>query len=173
MSLSRQLLFAGLLLGALPGYVQAYDTLITASGNIVGNGCTIAADSKNIHVPLGEIGMRNFTTSGSRVSPGKSFVINLEECSSTFRGVRVRFIATPDQKNPQYIKVDEGGASGVAIQLLDRNENPVALNTLTPAYELTEDDSVQIKFYARMVATETTVNAGAVSAVATWMLEYQ
>ncbi|QHM70231.1 fimbrial protein [Mixta intestinalis] len=173
MSLSRQIIFSGLLFCALPYRVQAYDTMISASGNIVGNGCTIATDSKNLNVPLGEIGMRNFTISGNRISPAKSFFINLEDCSSTFRGVRVLFIATPDPHNPQYIKVDEGGASGVAIQLLDKNEDPVALNTHTPTYGLTGEDTVQIKFYARLIATEAQVNAGAVSAVATWMLEYQ
>jgi len=87
--------------------------------------------------------------------------------------VKIRFNGTPDDSDPRLIKVAEGGATGVAVQILDKDGALVPLDTQTIAYGVKGSDSVQINFYARLIATGAEVNAGNVSAIATWTTEYQ
>jgi len=172
MPLSNKTMLLALWFGSLSPGALAYDTLIAVTGNLIGNSCTVTAASRNINVELGEIGTRQLPTVGS-LSKKIPFIINLEDCAPTFSGVKVSFSATPDTDNPQLIKVNDGGAGGVAIQLMDAKQNPLALGTQTEVYGLTENNSVEIKFYASLIAKQATVSAGTISATATWVLEYQ
>lgn len=60
----------------------------------------------------------------------------------------------------------------MAVQILDKESVLIPLNTQTTAYGTAGDDSVQMTFYAQLVATATPVSAGDVSALATWTTEY-
>lgn len=171
MSLSDKSALLALLIGSLSPGALAYDTLITVTGNLIGNSCTVTADSRNITVHFDEVGTHQLSAAGG-LSEKIPFIIKLEECAPTFTGVKVSFSATPDADNPQLIKVN-GDASGVAIQLTDEKQNPLALGTQTEAYGLTGNNSVEIKFYASLIAKQATVSAGTLSATATWVLEYQ
>jgi type 1 fimbria pilin len=171
MSLSDKTVLLALLSGCLSPGALAYDTQIAVTGNLIGNSCTVTADSRNINVQLGAIGTRQLSAAGS-LSDKIPFIIKLEECAATFTGVKISFTATPDPDNPQLIKVN-GDAGGVAIQLMDEKQNPLALGTQTEAYGLTGNNSVALKFYASLIAKQTTVSAGTVSATATWVMEYQ
>lgn len=102
-----------------------------------------------------------------------AFTLKLEECGPTFTGAKIRFSGTPDELNPQLIKVADGGATGVAVQILDKDGIQVPLESQTTAYGISGDESVQMTFYARLVATGAAVNTGEVSAFATWTTEYQ
>ena len=87
--------------------------------------------------------------------------------------MKIRFSGTPDDENPQLLKVADGGATGVAVQILDKDSVLIPLDTQTTAYGAAGDDSVKMTFYARLASTGAPVNAGDVSAVATWTTEYQ
>lgn len=78
---------------------HGYDVLVSVTGNVIGNTCIVSEDSKEQNVPLGTLGVKQFSEAG--------------------------------------------------------------------------DDSVKMTFYARLAATGAPVNAGDVSAVATWTTEYQ
>ncbi len=49
-------------------------------------------------------------------------------------GVKIRFSGTPDDENPQLLKVADGGATGVAVQILDKDSVLIPLDTQTAAY---------------------------------------
>lgn len=66
-----------------------------------------------------------------------------------------------------------GGATGVAVELLNKGEEPLALNRQTEVLGIPGADSVQMKFHARLAATGSPVSPGPISAIATWVLEYQ
>ncbi|WP_145931341.1 fimbrial protein [Yersinia bercovieri] len=171
--ISRVPLLAIVALSFLPSPVPAYDVLVSVTGKLIGNTCTVSTNSKMQTVPLGNIGTQQFGVK-HRVSNIKTpFFINLEECGPTFTGVKVRFIGTPDSNIAHLIKVEEGGATGVAVELLNRAEEPLALNMQTDVLGAPGAESVQMKFHARLTATGSPVTPGPVSATATWVLEYQ
>lgn len=172
MSVTRRMACATLLiLVTLP--VRGYDVLVSVTGSLIGNTCVVAAASEAQTVPLGTIGIRQFSKAGAVSNINTPFTLTLEACGPTFSGVKIRFSGTPDADNPQLIKIDDGGATGVAVQLLDKDNLPLPLNTSTTAYGAAGDDSVQMTFHARLVATGAAVSAGEASAVATWTTEYQ
>lgn len=161
------------LLTALVTPALGYDVLVSVSGNLIGNTCVVSADSAEQTVPLGAIGIKQFHAPGAVSNIKRAFRLTLEECGPTFVGVKIRFSGTPDGRNPQLIKTDDGGASGVAVQILDKDGELIPLETQTAAYGASGDERVQMTFYARLAANGATVSAGDVSAIATWTTEYQ
>ncbi|QIR28747.1 MULTISPECIES: fimbrial protein [Kluyvera] len=161
------------LLLAVATPAQAYDVLISVTGNLIGNTCEVSTDSKEQDVYLGNISAKQFSGSGAVSNITTPFTLKLESCGPTFAGVKIRFSGTPDTENPQLIKIADGGATGVAVQILDKEGAIIPLNTLTSTYGAAGNDSVQMTFYARLAANGATVNAGNVSAIATWTTEYQ
>ena len=159
-----------LLVFTLP--VRGYDVLVSVTGNLIGNTCVVAQDSGEQNVPLGTIGIKQFSRAGAVSNIKTPFTLRLEACGPTFAGVKIRFSGTPDDANPQLLKIADGGATGVAVQILDKESVLIPLNTQTAAYGMAGDDSVQMTFYAQLVATATPVSAGDVSALATWTTEY-
>ncbi|ELW1647875.1 MULTISPECIES: fimbrial protein [Enterobacter] len=153
--------------------VRGYDVLVSVTGNLIGNTCIVAADSQEQTVPLGTIGLKQFSKAGAVSNIKTPFTLTLEECGPTFAGVKIRFSGTPDDDNPQLVKIAEGGATGVAVQILDKDSVLIPLDTQTTAYGAAGDKSVKMTFYARLAATGAPVSAGDVSAVATWTTEYQ
>ena len=98
--------------------VRGYDVLVSVTGNLIGNTCIVAADSQEQTVPLGTIGLKQFSKAGAVSNIKTPFTLTLEECGPTFAGVKIRFSGTPDDDNPQLVKIAEGGATGVAVQIL-------------------------------------------------------
>ena len=135
----------------VPAY--GYDVLVSVSGHLIGNTCIVSADSKEQSVPLGTIGIKQFREAGAVSNIKSAFTLKLEECGPTFTGAKIRFSGTPDELNPQLIKVADGGATGVAVQILDKDGIQVPLESQTTAYGISGDESVQMTFYARLVAT--------------------
>lgn len=160
-----------LLLAIIPP-AQAYDMLISVTGSLVGNTCEVSTDAKEQDVYLGNISVKQLSRAGAVSNITTPFTLKLESCGPSFSGVKIRFSGTPDTTDPQLIKVADGGATGVAIQILDKDGVLLPLNTQTKVYGVAGDDSVQMSFYARLTATEATVNPGNVSAIATWTTEY-
>jgi type 1 fimbria pilin len=173
MSVNRPYSVFLLLTLLLYGRASAYDVLVSVTGTIIGNTCVISADSKEVNVPLGTIGTRQFLAAGDVSNIKTPFLLNLEDCGPTFVGAKVRFTGTPDATNTQLLKVDGGGANGVAVELLDSNNKRLPLDTQTDAYGSAGAGTVEIKLYARLTATGETVTPGDVSAIATWLVEYQ
>lgn len=158
---------------ALAAPAHGYDVLVSITGNLIGNTCVVSADSEEQTVPLGTIGTKQFYEPGAVSNIKQAFTLTLEECGPTFTGVKIRFSGTPDDLNPKLIKIDEGGATGVAVQILDKDSIPIPLEDKTTAYGTSGDERVQMTFYARLVANGGAVSAGDVSAIATWTTEYQ
>ncbi len=146
---------------------RGYDVLVSVTGNVIGNTCIVSEDSKEQNVPLGTLGVKQFSEAGAVSNIKTPFTLTLEACGPTFAGVKIRFSGTPDDENPQLLKVADGGATGVAVQILDKDSVLIPLDTQTAAYGAAGDDSVKMTFYARLAATGAPVNAGDVSAVAT------
>ncbi|NUU66246.1 fimbrial protein [Enterobacteriaceae bacterium BIT-l23] len=170
--ISRRYCSAALLL-LFASRAVAYDVLVSVTGTIIGNTCTVAVNSENIEVDLGVTAINQFRSIGDTGNFIAPFTINLEECGPTFSGVRVMFSATPDDENNDVVKNSAGDAAGLGIQLLDAQQKPLALNSQSPVYGLAQQSSVAMTFYARPIATQQSVAPGTLSATATYTLEYQ
>ncbi|MDE4080946.1 MULTISPECIES: fimbrial protein [Enterobacter cloacae complex] len=172
MSVTVRFIYLALLLPiAVP--VRGYDVLVSVTGSVIGNTCIVAEASKEQNVPLGTPGIKQFSETGAVSNVKTPFALRLEECGPTFAGVKIRFSGSPDSENPQLLKIADGGATGVAVQILDRDGVPIPLDAQTRTYGAAGDENVNMTFYARLVATGAPVTVGDVSAVATWTTEYQ
>lgn len=109
---SRVPLLTILTLSFLPPPVLAYDVLVSVTGKLIGNTCTVSTDSKMLTVPLGNIGTQQFGVNRGVSNIKTPFFINLEECGPTFTGVKVRFVGTPDGDATHLLKVDGGSHGG-------------------------------------------------------------
>lgn len=162
------------LLIALPlSGVMAWDVLVDIRGEIVGNTCMVSRDSAHIEVDLGSVSTRQFSGIGSVSNIRRPFTLNLENCSPAFSGVKVRFTGNSDNDNPQLLQLNAGGASGAAIQILDVNGRTVPVNNWSEVWPGNGDGTATLTFSATLQATKASVQAGDVSALATWELEYQ
>lgn len=163
-----------IVLAGLPlSTAQAWDVLVEIHGEIIGNTCTVASDSTDIKVNLGTVSTRQFSGVGSVSNIRQPFTLNLENCSAAFSGVKIRFTGMADDDNAELLQLDAGGASGVGIRIFNTNGNTVPLNTWSDIWPGNGDGTVTLTFSAALEAARIPVEAGNVSAIATWELEYQ
>ncbi len=165
---------------------------MTFSGSVIDAPCSIAPDSQNIKVDLGQVSMRSLST--NTYSDSVPVTITLTGCSFEDLG------SNPDQGATNYSKVavafpdatpPDGGdltkgeiantagnpAANVAIQLLKSDGTaPVDLSTTPTAGDITLDTSSatnKLSFWARMVLlTGKKPSQGAVGATVTYKLKY-
>ena len=75
MSVTLRTFSIALLIFTFP--VRSYDVLVSVTGNLIGNTCVVAADSKEQDVPLGTIGIKQFPRAGAVSNIKTPFTIRL------------------------------------------------------------------------------------------------
>lgn len=83
---------------------RGYDVLVSVTGNVIGNTCIVSEDSKEQNVPLGTLGVKQFSEAGAVSNIKTPFTLTLEACGPTFAGVKIRFSGTPDDENRSFSK---------------------------------------------------------------------
>lgn len=152
-------------------------TTITINGYIVDNTCVVSEESLKIPVDLQTNNAKDFFRVGT-TGPAQPFSIILAPCGQQVGDVKVQFSGVADDTNTDLLKINSGNgtASGVGIELLDNQQQQIALNSdfssLT-AVSLEPGTTNTLTYYARLMSTHYPVGAGAVSATATFTLEYQ
>ena len=68
--------------------VHGYAVLVSVTGNVIGNTCIVSEDSKEQNVPLGTLGVKQFSEAGAVSNIKTPFTLTLEACGPTFAGVR-------------------------------------------------------------------------------------
>jgi type 1 fimbria pilin len=153
---------------------RAHDGTVNVTGSITDNTCTVSPDSKTLTVAMGTVSSKSF----SRVGDGTAyqpFSIVLEKCGGAASRVSVTFAGTPDSQNSTLLALTggEGYASGMAVGIYDRDKKFIPLNSPGEETGLTENQpSVTLDFYARYVASGTSVTPGLANAAGTFMLTY-
>lgn len=154
----------------------AYTTTTFAQGtiNITGairdNTCTLSSDDLEKNVELGTVSNKQFYATGATL-PMVPFSLNLVNCGPAVSTVSVTFSGNTDQNNTSVLAVDAGGATGLGVQLLDINKKPLIIGTPANAYVL-KPGNVELKFYARYIATLDKVTSGAANAATTFVFTY-
>lgn len=165
------------LLPLVAGYAHAADSTITITGYLKDNACSVSVDSQDFTVDLLSNAAKQFNRVGA-VAPSIPFKIVFDKCGSSATAVRVGYVGTSDSDNTTLLKIDAGtnAASGIGVQILDRDKTPIPLNAAQDSLKwtkLTAGQSNTLGFYARLMATRAPVTAGTVTATANFTLEFQ
>ncbi|EGG6885831.1 fimbrial protein, partial [Salmonella enterica] len=168
--------------------------IMTFSGSVINAPCSLAPDSQNINVDLGQVSKGQLSAKGTFSDPHK-ITIHLTGCSfedltgnteqnvTNYSKVAVSFTnVTP----PHGVTLDKGQlantatvspATNVAVQLqkgdastaIDLSKAPVAADGIQLDTSSKDNDLI---LYARMVAVDGAATVGNVSATATYKLKY-
>lgn len=151
------------------GYGMAYDGTVNFKGSVVDSACTVNVATQSQSVDFGAVGKSGFTGDKS-VTATKKFPITLDSCAvTTYKKVTVRFDGTQDGDN---LKLTAGGATGLAVQLLNPDGTPLAMGTDSAVNDLSTGSN-SINFGARYIQNAATVTTGAANAQAQFTLSYQ
>lgn len=161
----------------LVGESHAQDSTITISGYLKDNACSVSIDSQDLTVDLMSNVAKQLYRVGA-VTPAVPLKIVLDKCGGSTTGVKVGFVGASDGENTTLLKIDTGNntASGMGIQILDNDKNPIPLNAAQASLNLTTlipGQSNILSFYVRIMATRFPVMAGTVTATANFTLEFQ
>lgn len=154
--------------------LQAHDGTVNITGTIRSNTCTVSQESNGQTVQMGQVASNLFNHAGT-TTPPQSFTLNLLDCGSAVNTVAVTFTGTPDQHNRAVLALDSdpGCATGIGIELLDKNKDPLPLSITSPPTSLPSGQTtLSLVFYAQYIATGSTVMAGTANASATFTLVY-
>jgi type 1 fimbria pilin len=151
---------------------QASDGDINITGNIIANTCTVSPDDKDKGVDMGKVASKQFAD-GATVVPPVSFTLSLVDCGTAVSGVSVSFQGTQDTNNADLLALDTGGATGIGIAILDRNQALIPMNTQTKSIPIDASaETAVLQFYAQYTADGAAILSGAANASATFNLVY-
>ncbi|EMF07316.1 fimbrial protein [Serratia marcescens] len=161
----------------ITGGAHAADSTITITGYLKDNACSVAVDYQDFTVDLMNSAAKQLYRVGA-VTPAVPFKIIFDKCGGSATAVKVGYVGESDSDNTTLLKIAAGknAASGMGIQILDSDNNPIPLNTPQASLNwttLTPSQSNTLGFYARLMATRAPVAAGAVTATANFTLEFQ
>lgn len=150
----------------------AYDGEVNVSGTITANTCTVA--TSDMTVDMGKFNRVDFLEGRDASGiPSIPFVITLKGCNGIASGVHVGFFGKPDPYQPDIYALDEGGATGIGIKLLDNEKAKIPVNTWSKYYPLDVNASdVALQFYALYSADGSVVQAGRANTTVAFRLIY-
>lgn len=145
---------------------------VTFTGEIIDAPCSVAPESVDQTVPMGQISSRILANQGK--SSMQPFNIELKDCSiSTMKNVKVTFTGTPDPINSKLL-VLSGTATGAGIVIYDNlHSKEVELGTATDGQGLNDgDNSLKFAAYLQGSSASSTVVPGDFTSVANFTLAY-
>lgn len=131
---------------------------------------TCHTSQQSADVDMGDWFISDFTGVGSSTNK-RDLIMNLD-CDPGV-SVDIKVAATEDTSYKQnFIAIDSGGASGVAIKLTDQNNQKIQLNTQFNVIASTNEGQNTIHWYAQYVQSADTITEGQANAMATMKFFY-
>ncbi|EJQ2006123.1 fimbrial protein [Cronobacter sakazakii] len=157
--------------------VLAADGTINFTGTITDQACEIDDDDKVLDVDLGVYSVKQFNATVGVKSPPTPINIKLKNCPIVEEGENphftVYFTGDSDPINKDYLKVADGGATGVAIVITDDKGETIPMNQFTQRkYELTST-TMDLNLIAYYESTSTTVGAGVANGTTDITFDYR
>ncbi len=102
------------------------------------------------------------------------FTINVSECPETVTGANVKFDGTSDNNDRSLLALDSGSgiATGVGIQIADKNGTAIPLHTASTDYALAKGANA-LDFVARYVSTGPAVTTGTANGTSEFTIIYK
>lgn len=168
-ALKSALVFSSLFLGT-HAYAANGNGTVHFTGEIIDSTCEVTAGSQNQIVDLGKVNKTTFTGVGTTASV-QAFQIDLVNCPDTYKKASARFDGT--EEGDGYLKVNAGGAEGVAIAIYNRADNNLLklYNESTPT-DIDGEGNATLPFMARYIATSATIKAGVANADSEFTITY-
>lgn len=170
--MKKAILSACFLLAA--GNAVAADGTIHFTGSITDQTCTVDSGSQSLNVDLGKVAQTALNgAAGMKASPTR-FTLNLSDCPDTVTGASVKFDGTSDGTNQNLLALDNGTgvATGVGIEIADKNGAVIPLHTVSTDYTLAEGANT-LDFVARYVSTGAAVTTGAANGTSQFTISYK
>ncbi|QSR46278.1 fimbrial protein [Aeromonas veronii] len=149
---------------------------VTFNGEIINAPCSVAPESVDQVVEMGQISTKELANGGE--SNSKPFSIKLLNCeiSDAEDAVKVTFSGAKDPVDSSLLVIGGGQASGAGIKMTAPGGAPIVLGTPTSAFTLVNGDnelpfSAVLKGYASQDTNPLT--AGAFTAVTNFTLSYE
>ncbi|WP_240702201.1 fimbrial protein [Trinickia terrae] len=143
---------------------------INFTGSVTAVPCEIDTAATSGTVTMAKVFANDFTAVGSTAGT-TSFKIALKNCGTATNGATVTFTGTADSDNATALKTS-GGATGVALQLVDDSGTPVSVGSASKTYTISEGSNT-FNFAARYIATNATIGSGNANATALFALTYK
>lgn len=144
---------------------------VTFTGSIIDSPCSIAPESSNQTVDLGQVSSVLLSNAGN--STPRNFTIELEKCdTATKKNVTITFDGTKDAINNKLLGVT-GSAKGAGVVVTDGSGTQITLGTPSAARSLLNGNN-KLVFSAYLQGSSATgeVTPGEFSSVANFTLAY-
>ncbi|MDX6977346.1 fimbrial protein [Citrobacter portucalensis] len=156
------------------GSAVAADGTINFTGSITDQACTVDTGSQNPNVNLGNVAQTALNgAAGMKAAPTR-FTLSLSDCPDTVTGANVKFDGTSDSVNQNLLALDSGTgvATGVGIEIADKNGTVIPLHTSSADYPLAAGSNT-LDFVARYVSTGTAVTTGPANGTSQFTINYK
>ncbi|ECG8590417.1 fimbrial protein [Salmonella enterica subsp. salamae] len=169
-------LLVGGILGCSTLPAIAHDGTVNITGSIYASSCDVDSSSQNQPVNIGDFSASGFTNVGD-VQGKKAFSIILDNCTAGIEGATITFGGDADGSNTKLLALSDtssngGMASGIGIEILDKDSAQLPINTASKQYPLSAGNNT-LNFYLSYMATSIPVTAGNASSVMYFDLSYQ
>lgn len=151
--------------------VFAEDVTVYVNGGILAQSCNISSDNLIKNVNFSDFDPRDFNYIGA-TSPSQLVSIHLKDCTGNVDNISYQFSGMPDIEDSSLLKIlgksdgSEGViATGLAIEILDKNKQKVVLNTLQPLNEIITASDYEFNFYLRYKSTSNQITPGDASSI--------
>lgn len=158
---------------AMPGRVHI-------SGNLIEAACYVDPDDQSILVEFNDISARDISSSRDKVS-AHNFSIHLLGCSlgdsadpdKVFHSASITFSGSAARNNKNFLSVQarNNQEEDLAIEIFDRNGNPIELGKPSPDYVLNPGTNT-LRFTAWLVSTGSGVKTGDFNAAVHFVVNY-
>ena len=160
-----------LLLYLLSHSAYAVDVTINLNGGILAQSCNVSSQdlTKNINFP--DFNPRDFGQAGA-TSAEQPVSIFLDKCTGNVDNISYQFSGEADVTDSTLLKVTGKGrtpedilATGLAIEILDKNKQKIALNAIQPLNEIISSATYTLNFYLRYKSTSNKIGSGDASSI--------
>ncbi|ELY2854899.1 fimbrial protein [Cronobacter dublinensis] len=155
----------------------AADGTIKFTGKITDQACEIDDDDKVLDVDMGVYSVKQFNATVGVKTPPIPVKIKLKNCPVVEEGENPHFsiylTGDADPVNKDYLKVADGGATGVAIVITDDEGTLIPMNQFSARkFEIT-DATMDLNLIAYYESTATTIGAGAANGTTDITFDYR
>ncbi len=157
----------------------AADGVINFTGSITATACVVDMGGAALTVPLGKISATSFSAAGT-TAPATKVTLKVKSCPSAL-SASVNFDGIPSSGDDKVLALTAGAtATGVGIQISDKDGKAVPIRGLSGSYALAKGDSADVTkditnnldFTARYISTAATVGPGTADATTNFTIVY-
>ena len=151
--------------------VSAVDVTVQLNGGILTQSCNVSSQdlTKNVNFP--DLNPADFSQTGA-TSAEQPVSVFLENCTGNVNNISYEFSGEADMADPTLLKITgkSGGgdaiiATGLAIEILNKNKQKISLNTRQTLNEVITSATYSLDFYLRYKSTNETVGSGDASSI--------